>query len=146
MFKRDEGTRQAETIIGPSVKVEGDFVAAGDVIVEGVLNGNLRTDQHLQVGEQAKITANVHAGSALVAGEIQGNLTVRESLEVTSSGKIFGDFKAKTLSVAAGAQLNGKCHVGEERPAPKKVTAETKPLPDHADAPRGVNAKLKVVS
>jgi cytoskeletal protein CcmA (bactofilin family) len=146
MFKRDEGARQVETIIGPSVKVEGDFVAAGDVIVEGMLNGNLRTDQHLQVGEQAKITANVHAGSALVAGEIQGNVTVRENLEVTASGKIFGDLKAKVVTVAAGAQLNGKCQIGEERPAPKKVPAETKPMHDHADALRGVNAKLKVMS
>jgi cytoskeletal protein CcmA (bactofilin family) len=142
MFKRDQDAQQVETIIGPSVKVEGDFVAAGNVIVEGMLTGTLRTDQHLQVGEQAKITANVHAGSAVVAGEIQGNLTVRESLEITNSGKITGDLKAKIMSVAAGAQLNGKCQVGEEARS-KTERPEAKVMREGADA-RTLPVKTKV--
>lgn len=124
MFKHEESPREVETIIGPSVKVEGDFVAAGDVIVEGAVVGTLRTDQHLRVGERAKITANVNAGSAIVAGEITGNLTVRENLEITGTGRVFGDIKTKVLTVAAGAALNGRCQVGEEpRPAKPEPTA-----------------------
>ena len=142
MFKHEESAHQAETIIGPSVKVEGDFAAAGDVIVEGMLNGNLRTEQHLQVGEHAKITANVHAGSALVAGEIHGNLTIRDNLEVTSSGKIVGDIKAKVLGVAAGAQLDGKCQVGEDtRPKPERP--ESKLAGEGPDLLRTGTAKIK---
>lgn len=117
MFKREAtetANNEVETVIGPSVKVEGDFAAAGNVVVEGAVNGNLKTDQHLRVGERAKIAANVNAGSALIAGEILGDITVREHLEITSTGKIFGDIKTKVLAVAAGAMLNGKIQVGEE--------------------------------
>ena len=57
MFKeeKDKGFSKVETIIGPSVKVEGDFAAAGDVVVEGAVSGQLRTEQSLRIGEQAKI-------------------------------------------------------------------------------------------
>ncbi len=137
MFKRDAvsvtDSNEVETIIGPSVKVEGDFAAAGNVIVEGAVNGNLRTEQHLRVGEHATIAANVNAGSALIAGEIQGNLTIRENLEVTNTGKIFGDIKTKVLAVAAGAVLNGKIQVGDE-PRPAKPELAAAKLPRERDA------------
>ena len=117
MFRKDEPqpSTEIETIIGPSVKVEGDFAAAGDVVVEGTVIGNLRTERSLRVGEHAKILANVSAGTALVAGEIQGNVKVREGLELTATAKIFGDVKTKTISIAAGAVLMGKCAAGEEK-------------------------------
>lgn len=130
MFKREEldtGNNEVETVIGPSVKVEGDFAAAGNVVVEGAVNGNLKTDQHLRVGERAKIAANVNAGSALVAGEILGDITVREHLEITSTGKIFGDIRTKVLAVAAGAVLNGKTQVGEEARPGKSEAVTAKP-------------------
>lgn len=117
MFRKDDAqpSTEIETIIGPSVKVEGDFVAAGDVVVEGTVVGNLRTERGLRVGENAKILANVAAGSALIAGEIQGNVKVRDNLELTATAKIFGDVKTRTISIAAGAVLMGKCTAGDEK-------------------------------
>ena len=115
MFKRGEKINEVETIIGPSVQVEGDFVAAGDVIVEGVVSGKLKTEKNLRVSEGAKIFASVTAANALIAGEVQGNIKIREGLELTSTAKVFGDTKAKILTVASGATLQGKCQVGEEK-------------------------------
>lgn len=144
MFKREDGGREIETIIGPTVKVEGDFSAAGDVVVEGAVSGQLRTEQSLRIGEQAKIAANVTAGAALVAGEIIGNVAVRETLEVTTTGKIFGDIRAKVLAVAAGAQINGKVQVGEERHPARPDAKPREHLP--ADQLRPPVAKVKPVA
>jgi len=110
-FKKDE----IETIIGPSVKVEGDFIASGDVVVEGIVTGTLKTEANLKVGTDAKIFANVRAGTAQVSGEIQGNLRVLEKLELNNTAKVFGDVKTKILIVAEGASIDGKCHCGTER-------------------------------
>lgn len=125
MFKKELiSADEVETIIGPSVQVEGNFNAAGDVIVEGTLSGTLKTEKNLKVGEGAKIYANVQAGSAFVAGEIHGNIKIRESLELTASAKIFGDIKTKALAIATGAVFFGKCAAGDE----KKKTEKTLPL------------------
>jgi len=116
MFKK-EGGDEIETIIGPSVQVEGNFVANGDIIVEGTISGSIRTEKNLRIGEKAKVFAQITAANALIAGEVQGNIKIKENLELTSTAKIFGDVKTKVLTVAAGACLQGKCATGEEKKA-----------------------------
>src|SRR3989338_4776645 len=98
-----------ETIIGPSVKVKGDFNAQGNIIVEGIVDGNLKTAGNLEVGGKAKITANLEAREAKVGGEIKGNIKTKGFLEITATAKIFGDIEAASLSVERGVVLNGKC-------------------------------------
>lgn len=116
MFKKDEeGGDSVETIIGPSVQVEGNFVANGDVVVEGVVSGSLRTEKNLRVNEGAKIYASVKAANAIIAGEVQGNIKIKDSLELTSTAKVFGDIKTKILNVSPGANLQGKCFAGEDK-------------------------------
>lgn len=111
MFSKPPEKSEFETIIGPSVKVEGDFVGDGNVIVEGLVNGNLRTGKLVVVSEKAKITANINAGSARIAGEVTGNIKVTERLDLAGSAKVSGDIEAAIVSIEAGACFNGKCAV-----------------------------------
>ncbi|NUM25937.1 MAG: polymer-forming cytoskeletal protein [Candidatus Buchananbacteria bacterium] len=114
MFRKEE-SGEIETIIGPSVQVEGNFIANGDIIIEGVVSGNIQTEKNLRVGEQAKIFANISAANALIAGEVQGNVRVDGSLELTGTAKVFGDVRATVLTIGSGAVLHGKCSAGEEK-------------------------------
>jgi cytoskeletal protein CcmA (bactofilin family) len=107
--KSDSYDDSVDTVVGPSVVVEGDFVSHGNIIVKGVVSGNVKTSQHLLVEEGAKITANVKARSAQVSGEIRGNVKVKDTLELTSTAKVLGDIECGTLIVAGGAGIFGKC-------------------------------------
>ncbi|PIR74648.1 MAG: hypothetical protein COU35_01400, partial [Candidatus Magasanikbacteria bacterium CG10_big_fil_rev_8_21_14_0_10_47_10] len=55
-----------ETVVGPSVHVEGDFASEGNIVVKGSVAGSVKTSRQLTVVEGAKILANVKAGTALV--------------------------------------------------------------------------------
>ncbi|PIT93616.1 cell shape determination protein CcmA [Candidatus Falkowbacteria bacterium CG10_big_fil_rev_8_21_14_0_10_43_11] len=111
MFKKQEDAnfKEAETIIGPSVKVEGDFIGQGNIIVDGVIKGSIATNGNLRVGDQAKITANVAAANGLISGEIHGNVKIAGDLELTENAKIFGDIEAKSICIARGAIFSGQC-------------------------------------
>ncbi len=102
-------TSEFETVIGPSVKVKGDFNAQGNIIVEGMVDGNLKTAGSLEVGEKARVTANVEAREAKIGGQINGNIKIKGFLEITAAAKIFGDIEAASLSIERGAAFNGKC-------------------------------------
>ncbi|MFA6428584.1 MAG: polymer-forming cytoskeletal protein [Candidatus Buchananbacteria bacterium] len=116
MFSNEPITKDSiVTLIGPSVRVEGDLITEGDVVVEGSVIGNLRTEKNLKVGEKAKIFANIQATNAIISGEVQGNIKIKEKLELTASAKIFGDIRTKIISMAAGASLNGKCLMDDKR-------------------------------
>ncbi len=127
MFKKEAGADEIETIIGPSVHVEGDFIAAGNVVVEGTVSGKLETEKDLRIGAGAKIFASVSANSIISAGEIQGNVRAKETIELAGTAKIFGDIKAKSMAVAPGASIQGKCQIGDERKSrPEKLEDRNK--------------------
>lgn len=132
MFE-DRKHQQVETIIGPSVMVEGNFVGSGDVVVEGQLTGTLKTDKAVRIGERAKVKADLQGGEIFIAGEVRGNIKASGRLELSSTARVIGNIEASTLAIAAGAVFHGRCAMaglGETQPAsaptaPKKVPRET---------------------
>jgi cytoskeletal protein CcmA (bactofilin family) len=110
-----------ETIIGPTVKVEGDFVSEGNVLVLGVVSGSLKTRGNLRVEKGAKIKADVEAANAAVFGEIKGNVTIQDRLELGASAAIDGDIVTKVLSIEPGAIVNGHCSVAANERAGVKA-------------------------
>jgi len=115
MFKENQINNETDTIIGPSVKVEGEFVTEGNMIIEGVICGMIKTTKNLKVGENSKIFANIYAENALISGEIQGNIVILGKLELTPTAKIFGDIKTSAISIENGATLNGKLTMSDNK-------------------------------
>lgn len=111
MFNKDgklEKFKDAETIIGASVKVKGNFHGKGNIIIEGALEGSLKTDSNLFVGAEAQVVANVEAKDAIVNGEIRGNLKAKGYLAIGGTAKIFGDIQYGEISIEKGAVINGQ--------------------------------------
>lgn len=128
---------EVETVVGPSVNVEGDFASEGNIIVKGSVAGSVHTSRNLTVEKGARILANVRAGSAKIDGEIKGNIKVKDALLLGSSARVMGDIEVKTLIVEAGAQISGKVVMPgfeqeakvarAQRAASKKITEESLP-------------------
>lgn len=116
---------EVETIVGPSVNVEGDFASEGNIVVKGTVSGSVFTSKHLTVEMGAKIIANVRAGSATIAGEVKGNMKIKESLELISTSKVVGDIEVKNLKVEAGALLYGKISMPGMEVAEKAIKTKT---------------------
>ena len=110
MFSKNQATTSSktiETIIGPSVKVEGDFKGEGDLVIEGILVGTLQTKNNLKIGQNAIIEASIKANNAFISGKVKGNIVVRGKLEITGTAIILGSIKAQVLSVESGALIKG---------------------------------------
>lgn len=139
-YKPNSQHDEVETVVGPSVVVEGDFASEGNIIVKGTVSGSVKTSKLLTVEKGAKILASVKAGSARVSGSIKGNVRVDDRLDLTETSQVSGDIICKVLNVEAGALLQGKVSmrgieiksdVGEGgglfgKPKPKKVESDKK--------------------
>lgn len=136
MFQKDDGFRNSkdgiETIIGPTVKVNGNFSGSGDINVEGSVVGTLKTSKNLRIGQSAHVKADVSADNAFVAGEIRGNVSCKGKLELTATAKIVGNVEAQILVVASGAVLHGKCQMLSTEP--KEMPVEMNDSTDEAKA------------
>ncbi len=104
-----KNTNETETIIGSSVRVEGNFKSEGNISIDGIVQGSLKTNNDLKIGPSAKIKAEVEANNLFLAGEIKGNIKVKEKTQLKNTAKILGNLETKILSVEEGAIINGKC-------------------------------------
>ena len=126
IFSRDnEQQKDVETIIGATVKVDGNFTVSGDVVVEGHVAGTLKTSKDLRVGEGAVIKADIEAANVFVAGEIRGHVKSNGKIELAPTAKIIGNVETQTIAVAHGAILHGKVTMaGHEMPPEAKDEKE----------------------
>lgn len=108
----NEATGPTETIVGPSVKIQGDLNSEGDIKIEGQVSGKVMTTQNVYVGDKAIITADVISGSAIIAGQVNGNLKVSNHLILQSTAMISGDITCEVLRIEDGAKFSGKCSMG----------------------------------
>ena len=129
-----------ETVVGPSVNVEGDFTSEGNITVKGTVSGSVQTSRMLTVEEGAQIFASVKAGEAYVSGDIKGNVKVEHRLELASSAQVLGDITCGELVVEAGALVQGKISMkgieiegGKGAKATTRTRRTTKKTPAVAD-------------
>jgi cytoskeletal protein CcmA (bactofilin family) len=111
MFSKEnklEKFKDAETIIGSSIKVKGNFQGKGNIIIEGMIEGSVKTEANLFIGSEAKVTANIEASDSAVHGEIHGNIKSHGYLAIGKTARIFGDIQYAEISVEKGAQINGQ--------------------------------------
>jgi cytoskeletal protein CcmA (bactofilin family) len=115
MFSQNEQVKkEIETIIGPSVTVEGNFSGSGNVLIEGSLIGSLKTNGTVRVANSAKVKAEVKGNDISVSGEIRGNIEAKERVDLSSTARVFGNIETQTLIIEAGAFFQGKCQMAKE--------------------------------
>jgi len=99
-------------LIGIGTQITGDINSAGDVRIDGILNGDIRLNGRLVVGPNGKIEGNVTCQNADISGEIKGTVQVAEMLALKATAKILGDIITNKLSIEPGAVFTGSCNMG----------------------------------
>ena len=109
-----------ETIVGSSMRIEGELKSAGNIKIDGVVSGKVHTSADLLVGNNAQVDADLIAANAVIAGVVKGNVTVKESLKILETGKVIGNISCARLGISEGAYFSGACRMIE-------VKAEAEP-------------------
>jgi cytoskeletal protein CcmA (bactofilin family) len=115
-----------ETIIGPGVKLEGNFSGEGNIVIKGQVKGNLSTKSDLRIDEGASVElkSDSSARNLFLAGELRGNIRVEEKAILATSAQLLGDLACKILSVQEGATFKGRCATGGEKLSPETSEEE----------------------
>jgi cytoskeletal protein CcmA (bactofilin family) len=112
------------TIISEGVKLEGNLNSKGNIRIDGIINGNVRAEGNITIGEHGEITGEVKAQVIVTGGKITGTAVASEKIVLESSSNLKGDLVTKILVVEEGAVFDGKSAMNSK----EKQTAFT--LPD----------------
>ena len=97
----------APSIVSSGLRITGDLVSDSDVQIDGIVEGNV-SSRSVAIGESGAIIGKVAAERLHVAGSITGE--IRASIvDLTCTARVAGDLHHDTLSIEAGALLEGLC-------------------------------------
>lgn len=116
MFKNEEKKAVTEmvnssNVIAKETKIVGEIVAQGNIRIEGTVEGTLRSEKKVVIGESAKVIGNITAVDIEISGLIEGQVNCSEALYLKKTAIIKGDMFTHKLVVENGAIFNGKCHM-----------------------------------
>ena len=107
--------------------LSGDLVSSGDVRIDGVLNGSVKTEGKLVLGERGVVEGEVSCSSAIIAGELKATIVALELLTLKATAKLSGEIIAGKLAIEPGAVFSGKCSMG---PVVKDINKKTQKTED----------------
>ena len=132
--RQDEGGEMAN--IGKSITIKGDVTGDEDLVIEGRVEGRIELkNQHLTIGPNGNVKAEIDAKQVTIVGRVTGNVSATERVEIRDSGRLDGDLVSPGLVIHEGAEVNGSISMKAPVPSARADTSPQAPKPG-TPAPR----------
>lgn len=105
MNKSTRPANSAPSIIGSDVTIKGNVTTVGEIQLDGTVEGDIRSAS-LTIGEHGSVQGVVTAEEIIVKGAVTGQIKGR-NIRIEKTAKVKGDLFHETLSVEAGAFIEG---------------------------------------
>jgi len=98
--------RNAPSVIGPDLTINGNLVSKGEVQIDGEVRGDIQ-GTYVFIGEKARITGSIVAEEIVVRGHVMGSVRGKRVM-LQSSSHVEGDIFHQALAIEQGAFFEGK--------------------------------------
>lgn len=126
------GRKKAEprqTVILEGTEVRGAIHAAGNVVIEGVLDGDLASEGAVMIGASGLVRGNVMGAMISIAGRVEGTVLAHGRLTMLGGGRLQGDAQYGTLEVLRGGVIEGRSTpLGPSSALPPPMSAPPPPM------------------
>lgn len=103
-------------IIGRGITIRGNLSGAGDLVVEGLVEGQINLKNHLTIEQTGRVQADIRAEELTINGEASGNIDAGSRVAISASAKVSGDVKAPRVVIDDGAVFNGSIEMDVKLP------------------------------
>lgn len=93
------------SIISSDVTIKGNVSTSGEIQLDGTVEGDVKSNS-VTIGENGTVKGKVNADDVIVKGTVKGSITGR-NIRIEKSAKLTGDICHQTLSIEAGAYIEG---------------------------------------
>jgi cytoskeletal protein CcmA (bactofilin family) len=136
--RRESAIGEINTLLGRGSEFEGKLTFEGTVRIDGVLRGEVFSDDVLIVGEGARVEASVDVGEIIIQGNVVGNIKAKRSIEILAPGRVKGDLTTPVLQIDKGVVFEGRSFmegVAAEKPRKPEAQIVSGPPPGPAAPP-----------
>lgn len=131
---RQESTvGEISTLLGRGSEFEGKLTFEGTVRIDGVLKGEVFSEDVLIVGEGARVEAEIDVGAIIIQGTVIGNIRAKRSIEVLAPGRVSGDITTPSLQIEKGVVFEGRSFMESFHPMDKPKSGGPTKAPAKAE-------------
>jgi cytoskeletal protein CcmA (bactofilin family) len=132
MFARKKSTlgmsiESFESIIGQSLRIDGNLLINQCVRVDGIVNGNIFQEEGREatvaVAKGALVKGDIRAQHVIISGEVQGNIFSSGPVELLATAHVRGDIRYGTIGLEVGARITG--NLDEVDQSVDQITSQT---------------------
>tara|TARA_Y100001970_G_scaffold286917_1_gene410275 strand:- start:210 stop:605 length:396 start_codon:yes stop_codon:yes gene_type:complete len=111
MFQLSKSSNNISSILGPEVEINGDVNVSGDLIIYGVVNGDILSKGEVVSAKGSVVNGNICANNASLSGTVKGNLEIESKVILGKSSHVAGNLKAAIITIEEGAKFDGMCNM-----------------------------------
>jgi len=105
----------SDTIIGTGVEVEGALGSAGDITIDGNVNGAVTAGGNITIGVNGQVDGNLMGVNIVIAGHITGHIVASGETHLTETCKLMGDITTQLITIDSGANFLGTIKMQEQQ-------------------------------
>ncbi len=106
LINREQETGKSSRL-GRTMLLKGELHAKEEVLIEGALEGTIKSDGIVIVGKSGRVLADINAREVIIKGEVTGNVTGLEKVEIVPHGVLNGNIVSQRVVLAEGAIFKG---------------------------------------
>ncbi|MBX3265033.1 MAG: polymer-forming cytoskeletal protein [Labilithrix sp.] len=119
-------------LLGRGTRFEGKLYFEGRVRIDGLFNGEIKSDDTLIIGDGAEVHAEIDVATVIVrGGSVHGNVRASQAIEIHAPGKLIGNISSPSVFIERGVEFQGSCRMDV---AEDEKLAEARPARDGAAA------------
>ncbi|MEA1987381.1 MAG: polymer-forming cytoskeletal protein [Candidatus Marinimicrobia bacterium] len=103
------------TIISEDTIIQGNVKVKGNVMIAGIINGDINAGNSVRIAQGGKIKGNVKSKEVYLNGEVTQGITAQQKVELGPQSILTGDLISRTVVVKEGAKIMGKCEVSDQK-------------------------------
>lgn len=90
-------------------EIEGNSNAAEIYAEAARINGDIRSNGSVKIGQSSVIIGNLFATSAVIAGAVKGDIDVHGPVVLDTTAIVMGNIKSQSVQINNGAVIEGMC-------------------------------------
>jgi cytoskeletal protein CcmA (bactofilin family) len=102
-------------VLSSGVSIKGDVTARNELLIDGEVEGTIKSSGTLIIGEHAHIHADITAGAVTIHGTVNGNVSASERCVLEPGGTVRGDIEAPRLALDENATFLGSAKIDARR-------------------------------
>ena len=109
IFRGESSAGELNGFLDSGSRIQGELSFEDSFRIDGAINGKVRSQGELVVGEHGVVEGEIEVGTLYISGTVRAKVRAFQRIEITAKGRVHGELSTPSLVIEEGALFEGAC-------------------------------------